>query len=203
MSKRQIVVALVGFCALVGVSCADDSDDSDDSDRSKNDASADTKPSQSPPQGASAIEAWLKKGDYKDWQCESGVHEARSPSPHGFNRICSNDAISSKTSGSDAWPSGAAAVKELYASADDDKPAGYAVYLKTKSDSANGANWYWYERVPLDSAAPHDDDGVVADGLGSAGPAKAICVGCHVAAGSDDAHTPSSGGRDQVYTPVP
>jgi hypothetical protein len=163
---------------------------------------APVKVSQRPPQGAAAVEAWLKKGDYEEWQCEAKVHGARSPSPHGFNRICSNDLISSRGSGDGAWPVGAAAVKELYAAADDDKPVGYAVYLKTEDDSADGANWYWYERVPLDSAAPHDADGVVADGLGDEGPAKTICVGCHVAAGTDDAHTPSAGGRDQVYTPV-
>jgi hypothetical protein len=201
MPKRQIVVALASYCLFAAVGCADDSNES--ADGSKRDASADAEPSQRPPRGAAAVEAWLKQGDYTAWQCESEVHEARSPSPHGFNRICSNESISGNRSSSDAWPSGAAAVKELYASADDDTPAGYAVYLKTKSDSAGGANWYWYERVPLDSAAPHDDDGVVADGLGSTGTAKTICVGCHVAAGSDDAHTPSTGGHDQVYTPVP
>jgi mono/diheme cytochrome c family protein len=79
---------------------------------------------------------------------------------------------------------------------------GYAVYVKTKADSAGGANWYWYETVPLDSAAPHDATGLVADGLGDGGPAKDICVSCHGAAGSDAPHTPSVGGRDQVYTPV-
>jgi cytochrome c553 len=77
------------------------------------------------------------------------------------------------------------------------------VYLKTEADSAQGANWYWYERVPLSSAAPHDAAGVVADGLGSSGPAQTICVACHAAAGTDAAHTPSPGGRDEVYTPVP
>ena len=82
-------------------------------------------------------------------------------------------------------------------------PVGYAVYLKTKADSAGGANWYWYERVPLDHPAPHDARGVVADGVGSAGPPLSICVSCHGAAGSDPAHTPTVGGRDQVYTAVP
>jgi hypothetical protein len=200
MAKRQIVVAFVGVCLLAGIGCGDDSADSDQDKDSGTKAGSNA--SQTPPQGAAAVEAWLKKAAYKDWTCEDKVHEARSPSPHGFNRICSNDVISSSATGKGAWKSGAAAVKELYASADDDKPVGYAVYLKTKSDSASGANWYWYERVPLDSAAPHDDDGVVADGMGDDGPAKAICVGCHVAAGSDEAHTPSEGGRDQVYTPV-
>lgn len=157
---------------------------------------------QTPPQGATAVEAWLAAGSYKNWQCEPDVHESRSPSPHGYNRICSNDVISANAAGEDEWPSGAAAVKELYATADAKEPVGFAVYLKTAADSGGGDNWYWYERVPLDSAAPHDAEGVVADGLGDQGPEKAICVSCHVAAGSDAAHTPSPGGRDQVYTPV-
>jgi hypothetical protein len=158
---------------------------------------------QTPPQGADAVEAWLSEGSYKDWHCEDKLHASRAPSPHGFNRICSNDLISSHATGNADWPKGAAAVKELYAAADDTDPVGYAVYLKTDSDSAGGANWYWYERVPLDSAAPHDAKGVVADSLGDTAGAKSICVGCHIAAGSDSDHTPTSGGRDQVYTPVP
>jgi len=150
--------------------------------------------SQTPPTGATALEAWLATGAYKQWHCETAVHAARSPSPHGFNRICSNDAVAAMATGTAAWPQGAAAVKEIYTAASDATPAGYAVYLKTASDSANGDNWYWYERLP--------SVGVVADGLGNSGPAKSICVGCHAAAGSDVAHTPSAGGRDQVYTPV-
>jgi hypothetical protein len=155
-----------------------------------------------PTTGRADIEAWLAQGFYKQWHCEAAVHENRSPSPHGFNRICSNDIIASNATGSDNWPVDAAAVKELYDSATATTPIGYAVYRKTQADSASGSNWYWYERVPLNSMAPHDTNGVVADGLGGAGPAKSICVGCHTAAGSDANHTPSAGGRDQVYSPV-
>ena len=68
---------------------------------------------------------------------------------------------------------------------------GYAVYLKTEADSAAGANWYWYEIQGTQ---------VVADGLGTGN--QALCTGCHNAAGADSAHTPSPGGRDDVYTPV-
>jgi hypothetical protein len=157
---------------------------------------------QTPAMGASKMTAWLEGGAYLTWNCEPAVHEARSPSPHGFNRICSNDALAQNATGTGAWPNGAAAVKELHASATSTAPVGYAVYSKTDAESAGGANWYWYEIVPLDSEAPHDAAGVVADGLGDGGPAKTICVGCHAAAGSDAAHTPSMGGRDQVYTPV-
>ena len=158
---------------------------------------------QVPPEGATAVESWLQAGSYKQWHCESAVHASRDPSPHGFNRICSNDVLATNAAGSAAWPSGAAAVKELFASADATTPFGYAVYKKKNADSAAGANWYWYERVPLDSAVPHDAAGVVADGMGNSGTPMSICVGCHAAAGSDTAHTPSVGGRDEVYTPIP
>ena len=151
-------------------------------------------PVQSPPQGAAAVDAWLAAGRYKQWASEPEVHAARSPSPHGFNRIYSNNLIAANASGTDAWPAGAAAVKELYPDATTTTPSGYAVYLKTRADSAGGANWYWYEIIGAN---------VVADGLGDAGPAKGICVGCHAAAGADAEHTPTPGGRDQVYTPVP
>lgn len=161
-----------------------------------------TGPSDAPPMGAAAVEAWLAAGSYKGWTCEPASHDARSPSPHGFNRICSNSLIAANATNTAAWPEGAAAVKELLADATSTVPVGYAVYLKTKADSAGGANWYWYERVPLNSAAPHDNNGVVADGMGSTGSPKTICVGCHGGAGTDTAHTPSPGGRDQVYTPV-
>jgi hypothetical protein len=154
-----------------------------------------------PTSGSSAVEAWLATASYKKWSCETSPHMSRDPSPHGFNRICSNSVIA-KATGTGDWPQNAAAVKELYAAADAPSPVGYAVYLKTKAASAGGASWYWYERVPLDSAAPHDAAGVVADGMGSSGAALGICVGCHGAAGSDAAHTPTAGGRDQVYTPI-
>jgi hypothetical protein len=179
---RVIVIGLFAACG------SSDSKTSDD---------------QTPPTGGRAeIEQWLTAASYKTWACEPAVHAARSPSPHGFNRICSNDLIAGAAAGTTAWPKGAAAVKEIYASLTATTPSGYAVYLKTDTDSADGANWYWYERVPSDSAAPHDANGVVADGKGGAGTANSICVGCHRAAGSDAAHTPSTGGRDQVYTPI-
>jgi hypothetical protein len=65
---------------------------------------------------------------------------------------------------------------------------GYAVGVKVKTTSDGGDSCYWYEGVPLDSAAPPDKNGVVADGLGSAGAAKSICIGCHAGAGSNAMH---------------
>ena len=195
--------------AVTLAACSDDTAaDDDDTSSSGGGSSGSAEPAvptpagQIPPQGRDAIESWLKAGTYKGWSSEPAIHEARSPSPHGFNRIYSNDGITKNATSTVDWPEGAAAVKELYDSATATAPSGYAVYVKTKADSAGGANWYWYETVPLDSSAPHDANGVVADGLGGSGTAKSICVGCHAGAGSDSAHTPSPGGRDQVYTPV-
>jgi hypothetical protein len=124
-------------------------------------------------------------------------HPQLKVSPHGYNRVCSNDLAAGFTGDvGDERPVNTAAVKELYDDAS--KLVGYAVGVKVKSKSAGGDAWYWYERVPLDSAAPHDKDGVVADGLGSAGAAKSICVGCHAGAGSDATHSVTAS-SDYVY----
>jgi hypothetical protein len=153
---------------------------------------------QTPPTtGGADLEKWIKDGSYLTWTCEPAKHAPRSPSPHpsatGFNRICSNDVVKAAATGTGAWPKGSAAVKELFSSDTSTTPDGYAVYLKTDADSASGANWYWYERVGAT---------VVADGKGGSGAPRDICVACHGAAGSDAPHTPTTGGRDQVYTPV-
>lgn len=166
---------------------------------------------QTPPTtGRVDIQKWLADASYKTWTCEPAIHALRAPSPHGanavgYNKICSNDLISSNATGSGTWPKGAAAVKEIYDSPTATTPIAFALYVKTSSDSNGGANWYWYEQVPVSTdpnTVPHDSNGVVADGTGASGAAKDICVGCHKAAGSDASHTPSPGGRDQVYTPV-
>lgn len=152
--------------------------------------------SQTPPQGETAVKAWLATGAYKSWKCQPAEHVAVAPSPHSYNRICSNDVLAA---GSPPFAVGAAAVKELYSdsAANGGKVFGYAVYLKTAADDAtnSGANWYWYE----DNPTLDPDGGVVADGLGTSGNPKTVCVGCHSLAGSDANHM---GAGDFVYTQV-
>lgn len=138
------------------------------------------------PQGAADVEAWIEKGTYKSWHCEAAKHEARPPSPHAYNLICSNNIISTNAEGA-AYPKGAAAVKELWGK-EGKGIVGYAYYLKIQAESADGNGWYYYEKNP--EIKP---DTLVADGVGVDG-----CVGCHSAAGSDAAH----GGHDYVYTQV-
>jgi len=141
---------------------------------------------QTPPTGdETAMSAWLAEGDYNAWACESAPHAARSPSPHGINRICSNDALS--THGKGEYPVGAAGVKELYDAAGK-KIVGHAVYLKVTK--GKGEAWYWFEKT--------DANGLIANGLGDSGTPKTVCVGCHAGTGSDADHA----GHDFVYTQV-
>ena len=135
---------------------------------------------QVPAIGAAALQAWLTGGSYKTWHCESEVHDARGDSPHGRNRICSNDALSENAGGEYAID--AASVKEEYDSAGT-QIVGFAVARKVTA-GMGGDGWYWFEGSV--SGSP------IADGVGARG-----CVGCHGAAGSNE--TP---GHDFVYTQV-
>ena len=152
-------------------------------------------PQNPPTSSAAAVEQWIASGVYKSWACEPASHDNRSPSPHGKNRICSNAKLSGAPDAGQ-YPVDSASVKELFDTAGT-AVVGYAVYRHV-SAGTTGDTWYWYERVPLASAAPHDDAGVVANGVGGTGPAKDICVGCHQGAGSDVNHS----GHDFVYTQV-
>jgi hypothetical protein len=142
---------------------------------------------QTPPTGTDAdIVAWLTKGDYKAWTCEPTPHPARLPSVHTvMNRICSNTLVSQHGTGE--YPVGSANVKEIYDTAGT-TIVGYALYRKMAAGGAD--SWYLYEKTK--------NDGIVANGLGTGGAPKTICVGCHNGAGSDANHS----GHDFVYTQV-
>ncbi|HMV67916.1 MAG TPA: hypothetical protein PKA64_13800 [Myxococcota bacterium] len=192
-------VTLLGLVACSGGGKGDDGDDTDmaddtdmtgDTDMGDTDMGDPTGDAQTPPQGHDHVEAWLAAGHYLDWHCEAEPQSGRFGSPHGVARICSNDALAG--AGSSPWPVGSAGVKEIYD--DMDAIIGYAVYLKV-NEGTEGSDWYWYERVPIPGIS--DERDVVADGMGDAGNARDICVGCHAAAG-DGAHP----GADFVYVQV-
>ena len=139
---------------------------------------------QAPPTtGAADVDAWLAKGFYTTWHCEPAAHAARSPSPHGSNRICSNDLLSS--AGAGEFPVDAAAVKELIDGAD---VVGHTVYRHVRAGTT-GDTWFWYEK---------SHGSVFAVGLGDMGSPHDSCVGCHQYAGRDSSHS----GHDFVYTQV-
>ncbi len=129
------------------------------------DASVGQSESQLPPQGHTALKAWLADGSYRSWTCVVAPHAARPPGAHGSNRICSNGVLSATTTGT--FPAGAASVKELWR---DGKVTGYAVGVKL-TDSADVGSWYWYEAV---------GDSIYADGTN-----VGLCTGCHSGASRD------------------
>ncbi len=146
----------------------------------------------SPPlTGGADVERWLADGWYRSWHCErvSTVGDG-----HGSNRVCSNDLV--MRAGPGEFPIDAAQVKEMW-SADDRTIIGYAVSRHTRPGTT-GDTWYWYERVPTDSALPHDPDGVAADGWGDYENVRARCVTCHAQAGRD-----GHSGHDFIYTVAP
>jgi hypothetical protein len=127
---------------------------------------------QVPPRGSADITTWIAEGYHLGWACEPAPHAGRSPSPHGRNRICSNDALLAST-GDGPYPVGAAAVKEIY---DGERISLHAVYRKVV-DGTGGDTWYWFEGSA---------DEVIANGEGDG-----TCTGCH-----------SGAPRDFVFTPV-
>ncbi len=160
-----------------------------------------------PTTGAADVEAWLALGYYKQWHCEAASHEARSPSPHGINRICNNMLVQSQPLDGGEYPVGAANVKELYTTDGGTEIIGYAVEVHI-SAGTNTSNWYWYEKNPsLGAPAKYGEAGLVADGVGpNEGVAGTvtdmICTSCHEAAGSDAAHN-TTNSHDFVYTHIP
>jgi hypothetical protein len=120
------------------------------------------------------VQAWLAQASYTSWHCEAAPHAARSPSPHGTNRICSNELAS--THGAGEYPVDAAAVKEIYDGTG--QVHAYAVYRHV-SAGPGGANWFWFEGAASD---------VFAFGLGDSGAPHDSCANCHGAAGRDADH---------------
>ena len=128
---------------------------------------------QLPPRGSDDLTTWIDAGYYQAWNCESEAHAPRAPSPHGRNRICSNDALSAST-GTGPYPVGSAAVKEIVSSSG--AISIYAVYRKI-ADGDGGDTWYWFEGTRGD---------VASNGVGDA-----TCTSCH-----------SRAPRDFVFTAV-
>jgi hypothetical protein len=128
------------------------------------------------PTTTEALFAFLKEGRYKSFAHESAVHTSRGPHAKlGWPvRVFVDPKMeASLESGAASHPVGAAIVKEMYDEAGSEL-AGWAVMVKTGSDSDNGKGWFWYETLNTNDSAAH-----VATGNGISG-----CFGCH-SVGSD------------------
>jgi len=120
-----------------------------------------------PPTNGDALYDWLSAGSYKEWVHESDRHPSAGPHPSSVIAYLNKLLDESLSSGAAVHPKGAAAVKELFDDAGE--LSGWAVSVKTDSDSAAGQGWYWYEML-----GTKPDSRVVADGNG-----VPLCFGCH------------------------
>lgn len=125
-----------------------------------------------------ALFAFLQAGSYSGWAKESQAHISTGPHAPLVLTHVSPKLEASLTAGNTQHPAGSAAVKEFFQS--DMTPSGWAVWVKTAADSADGAALYWYENFSnTDNSSP-------------AANAKGIplCVNCHKTVSTDFFRSP-------------
>lgn len=120
-----------------------------------------------PPTDGAALLQWLQAGSYKQWTRESAPHKSLGPHPAQVVAYLNPALDASLAANASAHPKGAAAVKELFDAGG--KLSGWAVSVKTSSDSEGGKGWYWYEILGTSAGAS-----VVAQANG-----VPLCFGCH------------------------
>ncbi|MBM4270058.1 MAG: hypothetical protein FJ144_26230 [Deltaproteobacteria bacterium] len=119
------------------------------------------------PTDDSALFTYLQSGRYRSFAGESRIHPSTGPHGVGVRSYVNGILERSLDSGADTHPIGSAAIKELYAG-DGATLLGWAVEVKTQSDSAGGQGWYWYEVFSTtDGSRPISGQG------------NPICTGCH------------------------
>ncbi len=130
-----------------------------------------------------ALFSYLQKGLYKNFAAkETASHP--SSGPHTKVGLPVRVFIDPKMdaslrAGNDAHPVGAGIVKEMFDA--NRKLQGWAVMVKTASDSAGGKGWFWYE---VTSTTDRSNPVAVGNGV-------PLCFGCHAA------------GKDYVLTELP
>jgi len=123
------------------------------------------------PTEIAALFKYLQDGEYKKFKAqESDVHPSRGPhAKFGLPvRVFMDPAIdASLKAGNKSHPVGASIVKEMYDAGK--KLLGWAVMVKTATDSKGGKGWFWYEVTSTtDGTKPV-----------AAGNGVAMCAGCH------------------------
>jgi hypothetical protein len=119
------------------------------------------------PSETAELIAFLRAGTYRSFARESARHP--SAGPH-FGEVITylNPVLeASLADGANEHPACAAAVKELFVG--EDTVQGWAVFVKVRERSQDGAGFYWFETT---STAADGEPDFAADGI-------ALCAGCH------------------------
>ena len=169
MNYRSILITLVFVFGLLA--CAGGGDGGDDVDAG---FQFDV------PIESATLFTYLQENGYRAFSSETSVHTSSSAGAHGMVRTYVNPTLDESLRDQNAeHPKGSASVKELY-DAEGREVTGWAVMVKTESQSSGGQGWYWYE---VTSAT--DSSNPVADGNG-----VALCTDCHGVGGADFFLTP-------------
>ncbi len=130
-----------------------------------------------------ALFDFLREGSYKTFAAkESALHPSTGPHTKvglPVQVFIDPTMDASLRAGNDSHPVGAGIVKEMYDA--DRNLQGWAVMVKTASDSAGGKGWFWYE---VTSTTNGSNPVAVGNGV-------PLCFGCHTA------------GNDYVLTEFP
>lgn len=126
-----------------------------------------------PPTTGPALRAWLEAGSYKGWEHETTPHLSVGSHDGNVRAYLDPILVKSLKAGATSYPSGAAAVMELYKTTGD-QTFGWVVWVKTDADSAAGKNIFWYWLLDGDAK--------------TSAKGSANCTGCH-SAGKDFLHT--------------
>ena len=113
-----------------------------------------------------ALVAFLDAMGYADWAAEPDYHDSSGPHGPGVRTFYSPKAVQALESGAEAFPAGAATVKELTS---EGFLYGWGVWVKAQDDSDGGNGIYWYELI-----RGEDGDQVYGNAFGSN-----ECIGCH------------------------
>lgn len=119
------------------------------------------------PYEGEALVAFLEANEYAGWAKEAEAHASAGPHGKSVRVYYSPKAAEALNSGAQAFPAGAASVKELIS---DGSVYGYSVWVKVQDKAASGDGFFWYELVHHEGAA----DTIYGNSLGSPD-----CVGCH------------------------
>ncbi len=140
------------------------------------DSDADTEPDAAlipPPTTGPELRKWLEAGSYRGWVHETTPHLSVGGHDGNVRAYLDPILVKSLTAGATSYPSGAAAVMELYKTTSD-QTFGWVAWVKTDAQSDGGKNIFWYWL--LDGVAQVSGNGA------------ANCTACH-SAGVDFLHT--------------
>ncbi len=126
-----------------------------------------------------ALFEYLNDKEYENFAArESALHPSRGPHANFGSPVrvfMSDNVAASLEAGNDFHPVGSSIVKEMYED-DGETLQGWAVMVKTQSDSDGGNGWFWYEVTSTTDPT--------ALGGGEAGNGIPLCTSCH-GSGSD------------------